>query len=131
MWLEERFPGYIPASPAESVKDKAAAPAQTLNKRNTALKFALDQTLGAAVNTILFLGGMALLRGQPVEEAVRECREGFWPLIFAGQKLWPFVSVAMFVVVPAEMRTVVGSIVGVFWSVYLTLVTGSRKGKEA
>lgn len=125
MWLEDRFPAY-PAADNQPVKDKAKT-SPTLNKRNTAIKFTLDQTIGAAVNTVLFLGGMALLRGQPWDEAVRQCREGFWPLIFAGQKLWPFVSIAMFTFVPADLRTVVGSIVGMFWNIYLTLVSGRSK----
>lgn len=126
MWLEERFPGYA-IHGSETVKDKPSTQQSTLNKRNTAIKFALDQTVGAAVNTILFLGGMALLRAQPWDEAVRQCREGFWPLIFAGQKLWPFVSIAMFTFVPAELRTIVGSVVGMFWNIYLTLISGRSK----
>ena len=128
MFLEDQFPGYTTDNAA--LKDKATTTKPSLNKRNTAIKFALDQTVGAAVNTIFFLGGMALLRGQPWEEVVGRCREGFWPLIFAGQKLWPFVSIAMFTLVPAELRTVVGSIVGMFWNIYLTLVSG-RSSKVA
>ena len=45
-----------------------------LNLRNTAAKFALDQTLGAWVNTILFIAGVGALkglRGQEIVEAVQ------------------------------------------------------------
>lgn len=34
-----------------------------LNVRNTAIKFGLDQTVGALFNTVVFLAGMAALRG--------------------------------------------------------------------
>lgn len=35
-----------------------------LNIRNTIIKFLLDQTLGAAINTLLFIAGVDLLQGQ-------------------------------------------------------------------
>ena len=37
---------------------------QKLNKKNTAIKFVLDQTVGATVNNILFLGLISALRGK-------------------------------------------------------------------
>ena len=40
---------------------------QKLDLRNTAIKFVLDQTLGAAVNTALFLFLIKLLRGGSLE----------------------------------------------------------------
>jgi len=57
------------------------------NWRNLAIKWLLDQTIGAAVNTVLYLGGMPLLRGESVEQARKTCREDFWPLIYDGWKV--------------------------------------------
>jgi len=37
---------------------------QRLNKKNTAIKFTLDQTVGATVNNIMFLGLISALRGK-------------------------------------------------------------------
>lgn len=53
------------ASPAGS-NDKApqAQEQPKLNIRNTIIKFLLDQTLGAAINTLLFIAGVDLLQGQ-------------------------------------------------------------------
>ena len=130
MWLEKRFPGYAttenehrssnedesslsktsPASNSGSLQ-----PAKHLNFRNTITKFALDQTIGAAVNTILFIGGIALLRGKPFDEVVKQCQDQFWPLMYAGQKLWPGVSLTSFLLVPVEYRTTFGGIIGLFW----------------
>ena len=42
----------------------------------------------------------------------------------AGFKLWPFVSALNFTVVPTEKRLLVGSLFGVIWAVYLSLVSG-------
>ena len=84
-------------------------------------------TAGATVNTIAFIGGIDLMRGNSVDGAAARCREEFWPIIFAGLKLWPAVSIANFTLVPVQYRVVVGSIVGLFWGVYLSLMSSSNK----
>lgn len=96
---------------------------------NTAIKWVLDQTWGAAFNTVLFslfihsaqqamarpaaLSGpdqsiaylAALARGAvpyaPVDWAgvLARTRADFWPFVVAGWKLWPLVSVINFVFV--------------------------------
>jgi protein Mpv17 len=50
--------------------------------------------------------------------------QDFWPITVAGFKLWPFVSVLNFTVVPADKRLLLGSLFGVVWSVYLSLMSG-------
>ena len=44
--------------------------------------------------------------------------------MIAGLKLWPFVSVLNFTVIPPNQRLLVGSLFGVIWGVYLSLVSG-------
>lgn len=104
---------------AEKIKKK-------LNVRNTAAKFFLDQTIGAAANTVLFMVGIALLQGRSLSQGVDECRQSFWPLIFAGQKLWPLVSVISLTLVPVERRMVFGSVIGVGWGIFLSLISGEK-----
>jgi len=62
-FLEEKFPGYV-----------IEADGQRLNKLNTAKKFVLDQTIGAAVNTILFVAAMGTFKGKDGTTITRECR---------------------------------------------------------
>ncbi|KAK4569534.1 hypothetical protein LTR86_003297 [Recurvomyces mirabilis] len=100
---------------------------RSLNLRNTAIKFSLDQALGAAANTVLFIAGIALLRGHTLASIQADVQQQFWPMIFAGQKLWPLVSILQFTVVPFEWRTLVGSFVGLLWGVYLSLISGGSK----
>jgi protein Mpv17 len=133
-WLESKFPGYTSSAPTSdkelSKKHNSkgtVSDQKSLDIKNTAIKFALDQTLGAAVNTLLFIAGIDLLRGRSVEVAWSDCREGLWPLMFAGWKLWPMVSIINFALVPLEYRIVVGSTVGLFWGVYLSLMSSSKK----
>lgn len=106
--------------------DKQTSPRQ-LNVKNTAIKFALDQTVGAAVNTVLFIAGIGLIRGQSLNFVLKDVQEQFWPMIFAGQKLWPLVSILCFTLVPLQYRMLVGNIAGVIWGVYLSLVVGEEK----
>ena len=102
-----------------------------LNIRNTATKFLLDQTVGAAVNTTMFIMGIAMLRGQSWQYGWEETKTGFWPLVFAGQKLWPLVSIISLTLVPVERRMVFGSIIGVGWGIFLSLMAGEKKHKTA
>lgn len=48
--------------------------------------------------------------------------QNFWPIISAGQKIWPLVSVLQFTVVPLKHRALVGGIVGIFWGTILNLM---------
>jgi protein Mpv17 len=102
-----------------------------LSIRNTIIKFLLDQSIGAAVNTIMFIMGIAMLHGYSLQYGWEETKTGFWPLTFAGQKLWPMVSIISLTLVPVEQRMVFGSIVGVGWGIFLSLMAGGKKEKTA
>jgi protein Mpv17 len=68
-YLEEIFPGQF--------TDKDGS--KSLHKVNTAKKFALDQTIGAVVNTVAFVAFFAAINGKDsmgVQRAVRRV----WPL---------------------------------------------------
>lgn len=44
------------------------------NIKNTAIKFSLDQTIGAVANTVLFIAGIGALRGKPLGEIIANVR---------------------------------------------------------
>ena len=93
-----------------------------LSKRNTFAKFALDQTFGAGVNTLIFLIGFGGLSGKTWDQSIQSVRDDFWGLIFAGWKLWPLVSFFNFAVIKSvEIRGLVGSLAGLGWGIYLSL----------
>ena len=48
--------------------------------------------------------------------------QGFWPLVISGLKLWPLVSLLNLTIVPVNRRVVVGSLVGLFWGIYVSLI---------
>jgi hypothetical protein len=125
-----------------------------LNVWNTVIKTVLDQTVGMAVNTAVFLfffGGLqAAMRPLPHEPIAHHAGRSvefltsgravdysrvdwravmgkslvdFWPMVLAGWRLWPFVSVVNFAFVKkVETRNLVGALAGVVWGVYMSLV---------
>ena len=45
----------------------------------------------------------------------------FWPLKFAGWRIWPAVSVFNFTFIPVNRRVIVSTAVGLCWNVFLVL----------
>lgn len=117
------------SSPTPDSAPKAQEGKQQFSILNTAIKFLLDQSVGAAVNTVLFIMGIAKLRGQSWQFGWEATKAGFWPLVSAGQKLWPLVSLISLTLVPVEHRMVFGSIIGIGWNIFLTLMAGGQKHK--
>lgn len=129
--LESWFPGTEPATKqTEKEKEKStptkdkSAPRPRLNITNTIAKVVIDQVIGGAWNTALFLITMGLLRGLDTSTIQSQIYSDFMPIMIAGLKLWPFVSILNFTVVPADQRLLVGSLFGVIWAIYLSLVSG-------
>ncbi|KAI8722056.1 hypothetical protein NCS52_00348600 [Fusarium sp. LHS14.1] len=150
MWqdfLETTFPAHPkPKSP----KEKNTKP--KLSVRNTAIKFFLDQTVGAALNTLLFstyvhsfrlaLHPVPVITSLPKTVAFltspgalnfsrvdwptvwAAAKDEFVPFVVAGWKLWPAVSLVNFAAIKTvEGRNLVGALAGVAWGVYVSLVS--------
>ncbi|WYZ39127.1 hypothetical protein EsH8_III_001041 [Colletotrichum jinshuiense] len=168
MWqgfLEESFPAYQ-VSPTEDAVASAAANDEKeldrearenklvepkLNIRNTLIKLVLDQTVGAALNTLAFSMFMhsiqiAMTRPEHLSSAqhsgsflfsrgaidyskvdwrsvVNRSQLEFVPIFIAGLKLWPLVSLINFAFIKSiEGRNLVGGLAGVIWGIYMSLV---------
>ena len=89
------------------------------------IKFLLDQSFSAALNTLAFSLAMGAFQGLDYAGAMSKAKEEFWPLMIAGWRLWPVVSIVNFTMVRSvQGRTLVGSLAGVGWGIYLSLVAG-------
>jgi hypothetical protein len=155
--MEQTFPSTHPAPTNDAIAAAAAnddkaldtAPALVepkLNIRNTVIKTLLDQTVGAAVNTVMYSMFMHPLRAAMAhhmpgyefvyggskgivdygavdwEHAVATSKAEFWPLVKASWAFWPFVSVLNFAVIKdVPTRSLVGNLAGVAWGVYMSL----------
>jgi protein Mpv17 len=138
-YLESAFPSTHLVPSTSAVKAAAASNEKELDREqksheilepklslsNAIIKFVLDQTVGAAVNTLLFSLVFAGFKGASLEQAVQITKQDFWGLMSAGWKLWPLVSAVNFTVVKSvETRNLVGSLAGMGWNIYLSLCAG-------
>lgn len=129
-----------------------------LNIKNTVIKLVLDQTVGAAVNTFLFSlfihsiqAAMPRPLGAPLgnpdkslqylfsrgaidygrvdwSRVVAKSQNEFWSIVFAGWRLWPFVSLINFAFVKTITgRNLLASCAGVAWGIYMSLMA-ARSG---
>ncbi|KAI9782676.1 MAG: hypothetical protein M1835_003952 [Candelina submexicana] len=125
-YLEKQFPRFTPIDPKRDRQLKrnnnSVSSGQRLDVGNTLKKFLIDQTLGAAVNTVIFVAVMGGFKGLNVAEIAQEVQKNFWPITVAGLKVWPLFSLLAFTVIPVDRRVLAGSLVGVGWSIYLSLV---------
>lgn len=119
-----------------------------LNIGNTVVKFILDQTVGSGVNAFMFsvfthsiqqamahrttgadasvaflTSGKALDYSQVNWSKVIQLSQlDFWPIMWAGWKLWPFVSFFNYVVVrDVVVRGLVAAIAGMGWGIYMSM----------
>jgi protein Mpv17 len=90
---------------------------------NTIIKFLLDQTIGAALNTLAFSLVFAGFQGANFGQAVQIARQDFWGLVIAGLKLWPFITIVNYTLVKSvQSRQLVSGLANVGWGVYLSLI---------
>ncbi|RDA91226.1 hypothetical protein CP533_3400 [Ophiocordyceps camponoti-saundersi (nom. inval.)] len=123
----------------------------SLSVTNTLIKFALDQTVGALVNTLLFSifihalqdamahaphvdslpAAVAHLFSPGAVDVTRvdaravldAARADFWPVVVTGVKFWPVVSLVNFSFVETvATRNLVGALAGVVWGIYMSTV---------
>lgn len=74
-YIERAFPGYSSRKPDLDSGEKEDKEVKKLNIKNTFIKFGLDQTLGAGVNTVGFLVGIRLLRGFALADCWQAVKE--------------------------------------------------------
>lgn len=128
-FIEDMFPSNVPAAqPEKQLKDKPQPTQTRTSKRNVLAKFLLDQTIGAAVNTLMFLVYVSYVNKSSTDKVASwnavqaDVSDKFWPMIIDGYKFWPFVSLASFLWVPVDKRVVFGCSAGVLWGIYLSLL---------
>ncbi|KAF2036303.1 hypothetical protein EK21DRAFT_52781 [Setomelanomma holmii] len=127
-FLEDHFPTTVPSKSLKSADEKPVSPTKSeTSKTNVLIKFFLDQTIGAVINTLMFLGYIAYINAvqqgnQNAWGAVaQECSDKTWPMMKDGYKFWPAISLISFLWVPVDKRVVFGCSVGVLWGIYLSL----------
>ncbi|EHK17130.1 uncharacterized protein TRIVIDRAFT_42222 [Trichoderma virens Gv29-8] len=129
-FLERKWPSRTPIdepSPDSKSDSKSSEKlSQTvvkdrLNITNTAIKFILDQSISAPINTVAFLYLMGGMTFQSNAQIWSNIQHDFWPMLIAGYRVWPLVGLLNLSVVPFDYRQLVGSTAGLFWGIFLSL----------
>jgi hypothetical protein len=104
---------------------------------NTLVKTILDQTIGAVVNTFLLCAFINFTKSAVVPSVssgykfdytrinwlfiLNKAHEDFYPLLVAGWKLWPAVSLISFIFLrTAEGRNLFVALASVVWGIYIS-----------
>ena len=90
------------------------------------LKLCLDQSIYAATYNCVFFFGIGLLRRDHPERIFADIKDKFWQMMRAGWKLWPFVHVITYTMIPTRFKLLWVDIVEVIWVTYLSLVANAR-----
>ncbi|KAL7798668.1 hypothetical protein V8C43DRAFT_275978 [Trichoderma afarasin] len=129
-WMESKFPSRTPidepspdskSDSKSSEKLNQAVVKDRLNLTNTAVKFILDQSISAPLNTVAFLYLMGGMTFQSNAQIWSNIQNDFWPMLIAGYRVWPLVGLLNLSVVPFDYRQLVGSTAGLFWGIFLSL----------
>ncbi|KAK7408900.1 Protein transport protein yif1 [Neonectria punicea] len=149
-FLESTFPAH--PEPPHPKKSDTPPPPPKLSIRNTAIKLVLDQTVGAALNTLLFStfthslraalhpapritnlfkaitfwtsSGTVDLTRVDFDTVWAASLDEFWSILIAGWRLWPAVALINFSAVKTvQGRNLVGSLAGVVWGIYMSLLS--------
>ncbi|KAF2116803.1 hypothetical protein BDV96DRAFT_611982 [Lophiotrema nucula] len=132
-FLEDLFPTNVaiarpPSEKANGKPKSSASPRTRKSTQNILIKFMLDQTFGAVLNTLMFLAFIGYVnapaggKASAWDNVALETREKFWPMIYDGWKLWPAFSLISFLWIPVDKRIVAGCLVGMGWNIYLSLL---------
>ncbi|KAJ5772440.1 hypothetical protein N7520_002969 [Penicillium odoratum] len=107
--------------PSNKDKEKWAPRARKSGLHSFAMKFFLDQTIAGAMNIVLFIVLIHILKGEGLKRLWELVIEHFRPIMIARLKYRPVVSTLMYTVIPVDRRVVFASACGVIWGIYLSL----------
>ena len=77
--VEKLLPGYTPQKIEVEDGGSGVTVENRLNVTNTIMKFTFDQTVMALINVTLFIGGVRLLQGVPLDESLQAVKEVHHP----------------------------------------------------
>ncbi|EXJ91632.1 hypothetical protein A1O3_00182 [Capronia epimyces CBS 606.96] len=125
--LENHFPSTFKKDTVALKKKEDGTTVQDESREqlsipNTLAKFILDQTVGSALNTLYFVAMINVLKGAGWSQVLTALQRDFWPMLVAGYKFWPLVTLGNLVLVPVEQRMLVGGLAGLAWGIYVSLL---------
>jgi len=113
IFLERRFPSRRMQMGKLSIK--------SLSKR-----VAADQLIMAPIGLGIFIGAMGLLEGRSPQQIQERFQDMYGSLLLANWKVWPMAQLVNFRYMPLPYRVPFAQTVGVFWTLYLSIVNSEE-----
>jgi protein Mpv17 len=113
IFLERRFPSCSAQMGKLSIK--------SLSKR-----VAADQLIMAPLGLGLFISAMGLMEGRSPRQVEERFQDLYGPLLLANWKVWPLAQLVNFRYMPLPYRVPFSQTVGVFWTLYLSIVNSEE-----
>lgn len=142
--LERMFPGRKPLNPTKTMlpryelrehngppreegSQQQEEPETKLDWKNTMIKWFIDCiTLGALLNTGVFIILMGIMKGRSMHQIGTALRTSTFSIIYASYTIWPLASIVNFSLIRVEKRIVFLSLVGLVWGIFLSLTASKQ-----
>ncbi|EJT97946.1 hypothetical protein DACRYDRAFT_24860 [Dacryopinax primogenitus] len=111
MFLEHTFP-------LRSVGGKIS----TVSMSSLAKRVICDQIIMAPVGLVIFTGSMGVMEGKTLEQIKKKYKDMYWSALIANWQVWPAAQLINFRYMPLPYRVPFQATLGVFWSLYLSLL---------
>eukprot|EP01091_Cochliopodium_minus_P002622 TRINITY_DN1246_c0_g1_i1.p1 TRINITY_DN1246_c0_g1~~TRINITY_DN1246_c0_g1_i1.p1 ORF type:complete len:178 (+),score=38.86 TRINITY_DN1246_c0_g1_i1:50-583(+) len=96
--------------------------------KSNILKILIDQIIASPIILTLFLSFTSMWEGKT--NMISRKLQSLPTIVVDGFKIWGTVAAINFWVMPPNLRILFGSLVGFFWTIYLSLKTSSMNKKQ-
>jgi len=90
-------------------------------------KVAVDQSLYASTYNVCFFVALGLLSLNSPKEVWNNVRSKFWPVLRAGWRLWPFLHIITYTVIPTQHKLLWVNSCELVWVTFLSLIANERR----
>ncbi|KZT61081.1 hypothetical protein CALCODRAFT_59154 [Calocera cornea HHB12733] len=81
-----------------------------------------DQIIMAPIGLVIFTGSMGVMEGKNVQQIRQKYKDMYWSALIANWQVWPAAQLINFRYMPLPYRVPFQASLGVFWSLYLSLL---------